>query len=151
MDKRKFPKVRVGAGTPRYKIEQLEQVLQHKNRQLAKLQKTNQVLTEREQVKSLLTWYHRETNEPLLLPKFQLQRRKVPACTRRCCCCCRFPLPCPATQVVAHCINQQVDLLQVLGQLAFSLPQPNDAAYEAKATAAVKALLKDMEVAQVGS
>jgi hypothetical protein len=52
-------------------------------------------------------------------------------------------------QVVTGCISQQVDLLEVLGQLAFSLPEPGDAAYEAKATAAVEALLKDMEVAQV--
>jgi hypothetical protein len=51
---------------------------------------------------------------------------------------------------VSRCISQQVDLLEVLGQLAFSLPEPGDAAYEAKATAAVEALLKDMEVAQVG-
>jgi hypothetical protein len=52
-------------------------------------------------------------------------------------------------QVVSRCISQQVDLLEVLGQLAFSLPEPDDAAYEATATAAVEALLKDMEVAQV--
>jgi hypothetical protein len=52
-------------------------------------------------------------------------------------------------QVVSRCISQQVDLLEVLGQLTFSLPEPGDAAYEAKATAAVEALLKDMEVAQV--
>jgi hypothetical protein len=47
-------------------------------------------------------------------------------------------------QVVSGCISQQVDLLEVLGQLAFSLPEPGDAAYEAKDTAAVEALLKDM-------
>jgi hypothetical protein len=52
-------------------------------------------------------------------------------------------------QVISRCISQQVDLLEVLGQLAFSLPEPDDAAYEAKAAAAVEALLKDMEVAQV--
>jgi hypothetical protein len=52
-------------------------------------------------------------------------------------------------QVVSRCISQQVDLLGVLGQLAFSLPELEDAAYEAKATSAVEALLKDMEVAQV--
>jgi hypothetical protein len=50
---------------------------------------------------------------------------------------------------VSRCISQQVDLLGVLGQLAFSLPELEDAAYEAKATSAVEALLKDMEVAQV--
>ncbi|WIA21749.1 hypothetical protein OEZ85_000912 [Tetradesmus obliquus] len=100
MDKRNFPKIRVGAGTPRYKIEQLEQLLQQKNRQLAKLKKTRQVLAERE-------------------------------------------------QVVSSCISAQVDLLEVLGRLTFSLPEPDDAAYEAKATAAVEALLKDMEVAQL--
>jgi hypothetical protein len=50
---------------------------------------------------------------------------------------------------VSRCISQQVDLLEVLGQLAFSMPEPEDAAYKAKATAAVEALLKDMEVAQV--
>jgi hypothetical protein len=53
-------------------------------------------------------------------------------------------------QVITRCISQQVDLLEVLGQQAFSLPQPNDADYEAKATAAVEALLKDMEIAEVG-
>jgi hypothetical protein len=56
MDKRNFPKIRIGAGTPRYKIEQLEQVLQQKNWQLAKLKKTHQVLSEREQVGMTSTW-----------------------------------------------------------------------------------------------
>ncbi|WIA42192.1 hypothetical protein OEZ86_009454 [Tetradesmus obliquus] len=90
----------IGACTTRFRIEQLEAVLQQKKKKLAKLEHIRKVLTERE-------------------------------------------------QVFTSCIDQQVDLLEVLGRLAFSLPDADDAAYEAKATLAVEALLKDMEVAQL--
>jgi hypothetical protein len=43
-------KVRIGAGTNRYKIEQLETLLQQKRKQLAKLERIHRVLAEREQV-----------------------------------------------------------------------------------------------------
>jgi hypothetical protein len=46
-------KIRVGAGTDRYKIEQLQLLLQQKRKQLAKLERIRRVLTEREQVKTL--------------------------------------------------------------------------------------------------
>jgi hypothetical protein len=46
-------KVRIGAGTNRYIIEQLEALLQQKRKQLAKLERIRRVLTEREQVKAL--------------------------------------------------------------------------------------------------
>lgn len=42
--------VRVGAGTYRYKVEQLELVLERKKKHLQRLQKINQVLAHREQV-----------------------------------------------------------------------------------------------------
>jgi hypothetical protein len=52
-------------------------------------------------------------------------------------------------QVVSQCIAQQGDMLHHMGRMCFSLPDANDADYERKAKAAVEALLKDMEAAQL--
>ncbi|WIA42389.1 hypothetical protein OEZ86_008392 [Tetradesmus obliquus] len=93
-------KVKVTRQRRTNKVEQLQAVLQQKEAQLAKLQRVQRVLLERE-------------------------------------------------QVVSQCIAQQGDMLHHLGRMCFSLPDKDDAEYERKAKAAVEALLKDMEAAQL--
>lgn len=60
-----------------------------------------------------------------------------------------FKLLLTSAQMVSRCIAQQADMLYHLGRLVFTIPDTGHEEYEQKATAAMAALLKDMEAAQL--